>query len=307
VTGDSSAFTQAKEIAMSDPTDVQNSIERMKLHMELRGLRPMTVATFTGYAGRFLDHVGKTPAAVTAADVESFVLDLCRKGRAARTRNVALAAVRCLLFATTSNDATVGIPRAKVPRLSPKILSGSEVARLLAATDSPKYRAIFMLAYGAGLRVGEIAALQVTDIDSQRMLIHVREGKTGPRHVMLSPRVLEALRAYWKAARPAGPELFPGGRSQRPGTQLTRESIHKVIVKVARQAGIQKRVYPHMLRHCFATHMLEAGADIRSVQVLLGHACLQSTITYLHLSSAHLRATPSPIDLLGTPAGNVLG
>jgi integrase len=120
---------------------------------------------------------------------------------------------------------------------------------LLAATDSPKYRAIFMLAYGAGLRVGEIAALQVTDIDSQRMLIHVREGKTGPRHVMLSPRVLEALRTYWKAARPAGPELFPGGRSQRPGTQLTRESIHKVIVKVAHQAGIQKRVYPHMLRH----------------------------------------------------------
>ena len=147
---------------MPDPTDVQNSIERMKIHMELRGHRPMTVYTFNGYARRFLAHVGKAPAAVTAADVESFLLDLCRKGRAARTRNVALAAVRCLLFATTSNDATVGIPRAKVPRLSPKILSGSEVARLLAATDSPKYRAIFMLAYGAGLRVGEIAALQVS-------------------------------------------------------------------------------------------------------------------------------------------------
>jgi site-specific recombinase XerD len=307
MTGDSLAFTQAKEIPMSDPTDVQNSVERMKIHMELRGLRPMTVYTFTGYARRFLAHVGKAPAAVTAADVESFLLDLCRKDRAPRTRNVALAAVRCLLGATTSNDGTVGIPRAKVPRLSPKILSGSEVARLLASTDSPKYRAIFTLAYGAGLRVSEITGLQVADIDGQRMVIHVREGKTGARHVMLSPRVLEALRTYWKAARPAGPELFPGGRSQRPGTQLTRESIHKVLGKVARQAGIKKHVHPHMLRHCFATHMIEAGADIRSVQVLLGHACIESTTTYLHLSNAHLRASPSPIDVLGTPAGNVLG
>ncbi len=101
---------------MSDPTDVQNSIERMKIHMELRGHRPMTVYTFNGYARRFLAHVGKAPAAVTAADVESFVLDLCRKGRAARTRNVALAAVRCLLFATTGNDATVGIPAHKASR-----------------------------------------------------------------------------------------------------------------------------------------------------------------------------------------------
>lgn len=291
---------------MSDPTDVQNSIERMKIHMELRGLRPRTVSTFTGYARRFLAHVGKAPAAVTAADVESFLLNLCRKGRAPRTRNVALAGVRCLLCATTGNDATVSIPRAKVQRLSPRILSGSEVARLLAATDSPKYRAIFNLAYGAGLRVGEITALQVADIDSQRMLIHVREGKTGARHVMLSPHVLEALRTYWKAARPKGPGLFPG-RSRSADAGLSRKAIHHVITKVARKAGIKKRVHPHLLRHCFATHMLELGADIRTVQVSLGHASIESTSKYLHLSNAHLRATPSPIDVLGTPAGNVLG
>jgi len=124
---------------------------------------------------------------------------------------------------------------------------------------------------------------------------------------MLSPRVLSALRAYWKAARPKGPELFPGGRGQRPGTRLASRSINRVLAKVARKAGINKRVHPHGLRHAFATHMLEAGADVRSVQVLLGHACLQTTTAYLHLSSAHLRATPSPIDLLGTPAGRVLG
>jgi integrase/recombinase XerD len=295
---------------MSKPSDVEKSIERMKVYMELRGLRPNTVSTFTYAARRFLVHVDKSTTGVTTQDVEGFLLDLARKGRAPRTRNVNLSAVRCLLAATIGDKGriiTASIPNAKRPRLCPEILSGSEIARLLAATDSPKYRAIFMLAYGAGLRVGEITALQVTDIDSKRMLLHVREGKTGPRHVMLSPLVLEALRAHWKAARPVGPELFPGGRSQRPGTQLTRESIHRVLIKVARTAGIHKRVHPHLLRHCFATHMLEAGADVRSVQVLLGHACLQSTTTYLHLSNAHLRATPSPIDLLGKPEGDVLG
>ena len=285
---------------MSEPNDVEKSVQRMTIYMQLRGLRPSTVYTFGHCARRFLVHVGKPPSAVSTQDVEGFLLELHRKGRSPRTRNVNLAAVRCLLAATLGDQSriiTASIPSAKYPRRCPEILSGSELTRLLAATESPKYRAIFMLAYGAGLRVGEITALQVSDIDSERMLLHVREGKTGPRHVMLSPRVLAALRAYWKAARPQGPELFPGGRSQRPGTQLTRESIHRVLVKVARTAGIHKRVHPHLLRHCFATHMLEAGADVRSVQVLLGHACIESTTTYLHLSRAHLRATPSPIEL----------
>ena len=295
---------------MSESSDVQKSVERMQIHMELRGLRPNTTYTFANCARRFLAHVGKSPTAVTTQDVEGFLLDLVRRGRSPRTRNVNLAAVRCLLAAVlgdASRIVTAGIPSAKRPHRCPEILSGSEIVRLLAATDSPKYRAIFMLAYGAGLRVSEITSLLTSDIDSERMLIHVREGKTGPRHVMLSPRVLAALRAYWKAARPQGPELFPGGRRQRPGTQLTRESINRVLAKVVQKAGIHKRVHPHMLRHCFATHMLEAGGDVRSVQVLLGHARLESTTTYLHLSSAHLRATPSPIDLLGIKAGTVLG
>jgi site-specific recombinase XerD len=306
MTGDSLAFTQAKEIPMSDPTDVQKSIERMMSRMDLRGLRPNTVSTFAGCARRFLAQVGKAPSVVTAADVETFLLDLCRRGSTPSTRNVNLAAVRCLLGATTGSDVTANIPRAKVPRRSPKILSGSEVVRLLAATDSPKYLAIFNLAYGAGLRLGEITALEVEDIDSQRMLIHVRDGKTGDRHVILSPRVLEALRSYWKAVRPKGPKLFPG-RSRSADAGLSRTAIHHVITKVARKAGIKKRVHLHLLRHCFATHMLELGADIRSVQVSLGHASIETTSKYLHLSNAHLRATPSPIDVLRTPAGLVLG
>ena len=295
---------------MSETSDIQSSVERMNQHMELRGLRPNTVSTFSGCARRFLAHAGKRTADIATEDVEGFLLGLARRGRSPRTRNVHLAAVRCLLAATVGDkgrSVTASIPNAKYPRCCPEILSGSEVARLLAATSSPKYRAIFMLAYGAGLRVGEITALQVCDIDSERMLIHVREGKTGPRQVMLSPRVLLALRTYWRHARPKGPELFPGGRGQKPGTRLSQKSIQRVLAKVGRKAGIKKRVHPHGLRHAFATHMLEAGADVRSVQVLLGHARLESTTTYLHLSRAHLRATPSPIDLLGTKAGAVLG
>jgi integrase/recombinase XerD len=298
------------QTAMSDANDAQKSLDQMKIFMELRGLQPNTVYTFALCGRRFLAHAGKTPTAIKAADVESFLLDLTRKGRSPQTRNVNLSAVRCLLFATLGDDSrvvTAGIPNARVRRRSPEILSGTEVERLLAATDSPKYYAIFILACGAGLRVGEITALQAEDINSKRMLIHVREGKTGPRDVMLSPRVLVALRNHWKASGLTGPALFPGGRSPRPGTQLTRESIGWVLAKVARKAGISKRVHPHTLRHCFATHMLESGADIRKVQVLLGHASIGSTTNYLHLSSTHLHGTPSPIDLLGTPAGKILG
>jgi integrase/recombinase XerD len=295
---------------MSDTSDIEKSIERLQIHMRLRGLRPNTIRTFTGCAARFLTHVGKPPAEVTTRDVELFLLELVRRGRSALARSVYLCAVRYLLTATLGDAGrgiTAAIPHGKRPRRCPEILSGSEVARLLDATDSPKYRAIFMLAYGAGLRIGEITALRACDIDSERMLLRIPEGKTGPRHVMLSPRVLLTLRAYWKSARPKGPELFPGGRAQRPGTRLSRKSINKVLAAVGRKAGIKKRVHPHMLRHCFATHRLEAGADVRSVQMLLGHAHLESTTTYLHLSRAHLRATPSPIDLLGTRAGSVLG
>jgi integrase/recombinase XerD len=234
--GDSLAFTPSQrrnamsdqddvQTATSDANDAQRSLDQMKVFMELRGLQPNTVYTFALCARRFLAHAGKSPADIKAADVESFLLDLTRKGRSPQTRNVNLSAVRCLLFATLGNDSrvvTAGIPNARIRRGSPEILSGTEVERLLAATGSPKYRAIFMLACGAGLRVGEIKALQAEDIDSKRMLIHVREGKTGPRDVLLSPRVLVAMRTHWKAAGLAGPELFPGGRSQRPGTQLTR-------------------------------------------------------------------------------------
>jgi integrase/recombinase XerD len=125
---------------------------------------------------------------------------------------------------------------------------------------------------------------------------------------MMSPLVLEALRAYWRAYRPAGPHLFPGGhRGRKPEAHLSRKAIHRILVKVARRAGITKTVSPHTLRHSFATHLLETGADVRTVQMLLGHACLESTASYLHLTTARLRQVPSPVDLIGTDKGKPLG
>jgi integrase/recombinase XerD len=284
---------------------VEQRLQRMRVWMHLRGLAPVTVSVYLRCARQFIETVGEPLGSLKPKDVERYMHALAGADRAPRTRNVHLAAIRCVLRSTLRGDPSAGLPQAKVPRRSPEILSGSEVEELLSATTSLKYRAIFMLAYGAGLRVSEVAALETTDIDSERMLIHVRTGKTGPRYVMLSPRALEALRAYWRAHRPPGPLLFPG-RGANDG-HLRRETIHKILAKVARAAGITKTVSPHMLRHSFATHLLESGADVRAVQLLLGHASLESTATYLHLTTSRLRQTPSPLDVIGTERGRLLG
>jgi site-specific recombinase XerD len=287
---------------------IEQCQQRMRVWMELRGLAPVTVSVYLRCARRFIEHLDRPLGTVTTKDVEQYLLELARRGRSPRTRNVNLAAIRCALRATVRRDPAAAVPQAKVPRRSPEILSGSEVTRLLEATTSLKYRAVFMLAYGAGLRVSELAALETTDIDGERMLIHVRAGKTGPRYVMMSPRVLEALRAYWRAFRPSGPHLFPGGhRGKKPETHLSRGAINRILIKASRKAGITKTVSPHTLRHSFATHLLETGADVRTVQMLLGHACLESTASYLHLTTARLRQVASPLDLIGTDRGRLLG
>lgn len=285
---------------------VDQVLAQVETKMLLRGLAPHTVSTYIPCVRRFIAWVGKPLGAVKGKDVEQYLLDMVHRDRSPRTRNVNLAAIRFALRAWLGRDPSKEIRPAKVRRRSPEILSGSEVSRLLDATTSLKYRAIFMLAYGAGLRINEVVTLETTDIDSERMLIHVRESKTGPRYVMMSPRVLEALRAYWREFRPSGPRIFPG-RQRQPDPHLTREAVRRVLAKAALAAGITKTVSPHTLRHSFATHLLETGADVRAVQLLLGHARLESTATYLHLTTARLRQVPSPLDLIGTERGRMLG
>jgi len=286
---------------------IDQVVARVQTKMLLRELAPNSIETYDRCVRRFIVRVGKPLGAVKAKDVEQYLLDMAHQDRSPGTRNVNLAAIRFALRACLRRDPCKEIRPAKVRRRSPEILSGSEVSRLLDATTSLKYRAIFMLAYGAGLRISELVSLETTDIDSERMVLHVRESKTGPRYVMMSPRVLEALRAYWRAFRPGGPRLFPGRQKGATDPHLSREAVNRVLVKAALAAGITKTVSPHTLRHSFATHLLETGADVRAVQLLLGHACLESTASYLHLTTARLRQVPSPLDLIGTERGRMLG
>jgi site-specific recombinase XerD len=185
----------------------------------------------------------------------------------------------------------------KVFRL-PTVLSQEEVTRLIDAARLPFHRILLMTLYATGARRAELTQLQVSDIDSPRMVVHIRGGKgRKDRDVMLSPKLLQALREYWRWYKPKT-WLFPGGRWHNSANPITGKVLWNACQQAAQRAGIDKSVHPHTLRHCFATHLLEAGADLRTIQMLLGHRDLEETTIYLHLSERHLNATASPLDSL---------
>ena len=187
----------------------------------------------------------------------------------------------------------------KVQRL-PIILSPEEVTQLIDSAVTPFHRILLMTLYATGVRRAELARLKITDIDSRRMVIHIQGGKgRKDRDVMLSPTLLGALREYWRGLRLKPTHwLFPGGRSHTGNRHISPKTTWHACQKAAQRAGIRKRIHPHTMRHCFATHLLEAGADLRTIQVLLGHRDLEETTIYLHLSQRHLNATASPLDSL---------
>jgi len=272
--------------------------DRMHEDLELRGMSANTIITYIRCARRFAEYHGRSPCVMGAPEIRAFLLHLVQERKlAALTINVHAAALKFLYEVTLERpEATLRMPRMRVPMHVPVVLTGVEVSQLLAALTSDKHRALLMLAYGAGLRVSEVCKLRIDDIDPKRMLLHVRHSKRGrERYVMLSPKLLATLRVYWKASRPAGPHLFPG---REPGKLLTRAAVHKALIKAARRGGITKRVSPHTLRHSFATHLLDAGTDLRTLQVLLGHASLKSTMAYLHVSTARVQSIQSPLDAL---------
>jgi integrase/recombinase XerD len=183
----------------------------------------------------------------------------------------------------------------------PEILSPEEVARLINAAELPFYRILLMTLYGTGARRAEVAHLKVGDIDSRRMVVHIHGGKGNrDRDVMLSQILLDALRDYWRGLRRKPTEwLFPGNRWHTGRRPITTKVLWMACQHAAERAGLaDRRIHPHTLRHCFATHLLEAGADLRTIQILLGHRDLEETTIYLHLSSKHLSATASPLDAL---------
>jgi len=205
-------------------------------------------------------------------------------------------ALRFLYRSTLGKEWTLQyIPFPKQEKKLPVVLSQDEISRFFESVPNLKHRAFLMTAYATGLRVSEVASLRVADIDSQRMMIRIEQGKGWKdRYVMLSPNLLAILRVYWKVARPKD-WLFPGRPPIRP---ITRECIHQVCVKAAAAAGLTKRVSVRALRHAFATHLLESGTNIRVIQILLGHRSLRTTARYTHVSAATICSTCSPLDLL---------
>jgi integrase/recombinase XerD len=279
-------------------------LENMRIDLETRDLTENTVATYLRYAGKFIAEVGKPLRKVTRDDVRQYLLALRELGLSPETRNMVLCAVRFLFSTTLRRPAvTDGIRRARTQPKVPVILSRNDVAHLLEAIRSVTYRAMVAVLYGAGLRVSEMCAIRIEDIDSERMQLRIPQGKTGQRYARLTPAVLKALRAHYRLRRPKGPYLFPGHGTGRP---ITRVAVAKALATVSEELGLRKRVHPHLLRHAFAVHLLELGTDLRTVQLLLGHRCISSTARYLQLSRAQLARAPSPIDLIGSPSARVL-
>ncbi|MGC1967435.1 MAG: site-specific integrase [Candidatus Acidiferrales bacterium] len=214
---------------------------------------------------------------------------------------VRLAALRFFYCKTLKKGWSIAeSPYPKKDHRLPAILSQKEVARLIQAAGTSFHRTLLMTLYATGVRRAELTHLKVSDIDSQRMVIHVQGGKgRKDRDVMRSPKLLEALREHWRGLpRKPSAWLFPGNRWHTGDTPITTKVVWDACQKAAQQAGLQKDVHPHTLRHCFATHLLEAGADLRTIQMLLGHRDLEETTIYLHLSERHLSATASPLDSL---------
>lgn len=254
----------------------------------------------------FARYHGRSPTVMGAEEVRAFLLHLVDAGKSPSVVKMHVAALKFLYSVTLGRpDEVARIPWPKVSWPLPDVLSGSEVERVLVAVESRKHRMVLMAAYGTGLRVSEACSLSVEDIDTARGLIHIRNGKRRrDRYVMLPARLLLALREYWRMERLAGPRIFPGrGLGRCVGPEAVRVSLRAATAA----CGLTKRVTPHMLRHSFATHLLEAGTDLRTIQELLGHASIRTVVRYTHVSSAHIARTRSPLDLLGTPDGAVLG
>jgi site-specific recombinase XerD len=246
-----------------------------------------------------------------AEHVREFLRHLLdEEGLSPKSINTYRGALRFLFEVTLQRPGELDcIPWMKVGRKSIDILSGSEVERILRAVGHPMYRAILETIYGTGLRVSEACSLQLHDIDPQRKTLRVRDGKGGKeRYAMLCPRLLDTLGGYVHNVRPAGPFLFPGpARPPRPQKPISRQSVAIRLARAVADAGVEKRVTCHSLRHAFATDLLEMGTSLRVVQVLLGHASLESTLHYATVSRRWMTNTTSPLEVLGTPIGKRLG
>jgi integrase/recombinase XerD len=276
--------------------------QRMLEDMAMRGLRSHTQHDYIRFVRSFAAFLGRSPDTAQAEDIRRFQVHQRDSGVQPPTINSSVSALRFFFTVTLDRpDLSRRLVLARFPRKLPEVLSVEEVGQLLEATPGAKYKAILGTAYGAGLRVSEVASLKVDDIDSTRMLIRVEQGKgRKDRNAMLSPQLLTLLRLWWKEGKRRGVMLphgwlFPG---RSPADPISTRQINRAIHEAAEAAGIRKRVSPHTLRHSFATHLLEQDVDIRVIQVLLGHSKLDTTALYARVATKTIRSVTSPLEHL---------
>ena len=267
--------------------------------MVLRGFAPRTREAYLACVTALARHYGRSPDGLDSAQIQSYLLHLiAEKKFAYASVNQAVCSFRFLFDAVLGHKTlALEIPMAKIPKRLPQILSREEVSRLFAAAASLRCCTVLMTTYAAGLRVSELCALQVRDIESaaDRMCIKVRQGKGGQdRYTLLSPRLLETLRLYWHDRRPRS-WLFPNAAGDGP---MRIEMAQRMYCAARDAAGIPREGGIHTLRHAFATHLLEAGVDLPTLQRLLGHGHISTTMRYLHLARSHITGTTSPLELL---------
>jgi integrase/recombinase XerD len=272
--------------------------KRMLDELELRNLSARTTRTYVGVVERFAKYFQKPPQQLGPQQVREYLLHLIRDQAAPpSTVLVYRAALRFLYVCTLKRSwFEERVPQPKRRPTLPDVLSAEEVTRLLDSTSNLKHWTLLATLYATALRCSEVQHLKIGDIDGKRMVLHVREGKGRvPRQIGLSPVLLERLRFYFRLHRPTD-WLFPSG--QNPSSPLDERSIRDLCFEAGKRAGIERRVHPHLFRHACATHMLDAGADLRTIQVLLGHADIRTTAKYLHVSIRRLRSVQSPFDAL---------
>src|ERR1700684_2059646 len=269
--------------------------QRMLEDLQIRHYSPTTIRLYLYAVRESAKHFGKTPDQLGAVHIRRFQLFMTKEKKVS-TSTYVLMVCALRFFYTHTLHRKIAIERIPFPRRErklPLILSREEVKALLEAPPDLRHRAMLAILYGSGLRVSEVARLKVADIDSARNVLWVRSGKgRRDRQALLPPKLRQLLRCYWRSRRPTD-WLFPG---TRPGQPISVKAIFMACRNAAHSAGIAKSVHPHLLRHAFATHLLEAGVTLRTIQILLGHANLETTARYLQVAHVSIRSTPSPLD-----------
>ena len=271
--------------------------QRMLEDLQIRRYSPTTIRIYLHAVSEFARHFGKAPDRLGAEQIRQYQLFLIKEKKVSQPTFIQMVCALRFFYTQTLNRK---IPLERIPfprreRKLPLIMSREEVKALLEAPADLRHRAQLAILYGCGLRVSELTELKVSDIDSARKVLLVRHGKgRKDRQTLLPTRLLELLRCYWRNQRPTD-WLFPSADSTRP---ISPKAVYLMCRNAARKAGISKPIHPHSLRHAFATHLLEAGVNLRTIQILLGHANLETTARYLHVADVAVRTTASPLDSL---------